>query len=253
MALMREPEAAVAIVVAREPEEAVLLIRRAEREGDAWSGHWSLPGGRRDSEDADPLQTALRELEEECGIRLDRKQMTAALPLATARRRADSYLLVAPFVFCVKNRFPTILDSNEAVEAFWIPVEVLRDMRHHALRPVPGRPSATLFPAIELNRVPLWGFTYRLLADWLGLTPGAEAGREAARHVLEFLLARGLRLRHAWEGRLAAVAGAIPVGEVVRHYSAPRHFLPAIHCLDVREDRVGIFDPDFEEYVITAG
>jgi 8-oxo-dGTP pyrophosphatase MutT (NUDIX family) len=52
---MAEPDAAVAIVHARGAADSVLLIRRAEREADPWSGHWSFPGGRREPEDRDPV------------------------------------------------------------------------------------------------------------------------------------------------------------------------------------------------------
>src|SRR5450432_668562 len=96
-----QPDAAVAIVCAHVPAGSVLLIRRSERDDDPWSGHWALPGGRRDPEDQDLLRTALRELEEECGIRLSREQMEAALPPVLARRREPPYLLVAPFLFAV--------------------------------------------------------------------------------------------------------------------------------------------------------
>ena len=41
--------AAVAVVLVPSPD-AVLLIRRAERAGDPWSGHMALPGGRREPE-----------------------------------------------------------------------------------------------------------------------------------------------------------------------------------------------------------
>src|ERR1043165_8599890 len=57
-----QPEAAVAIVRAREPEDSILLMRRTIREGDSWSGQWSFPGGRCDPSDPSPLDTALREL-----------------------------------------------------------------------------------------------------------------------------------------------------------------------------------------------
>ena len=59
----------------------VLLMRRAERADDSWSGQWSLPGGRREPGDLDLVETALRELEEECGIRLGRDQLEQALPV----------------------------------------------------------------------------------------------------------------------------------------------------------------------------
>jgi hypothetical protein len=65
----------------------------------------------------------------------------------------------------------------EAVAALWVPLRDLRDLTRHTLRPVPGRPPEMLFPAIELKgelplglmATPLWGFTYRLIMDWLGL------------------------------------------------------------------------------------
>ena len=40
--------AAVAVVLTPDPD-SVLLIRRAERTGDPWSGHMALPGGRREA------------------------------------------------------------------------------------------------------------------------------------------------------------------------------------------------------------
>src|SRR5215471_17287898 len=96
---MTEPEAAVAVVHASEPAESVLLIRRSEREGDPWSGHWSFPGGWRQKGDQDLLHTALRELEEECGLRLQRDQMEAPLRPTVAGRRVGRLVLVAPFLF----------------------------------------------------------------------------------------------------------------------------------------------------------
>jgi 8-oxo-dGTP pyrophosphatase MutT (NUDIX family) len=166
---MADPEAAVAIVHAIEPEESVLLIRRAERADDPWSGHWSFPGGGREPEDPDLLHTALRELEEECGIRLGPEHSEASLPPTLAGRRVGRFVLVAPFLFRVACELPLILDPREAVEAMWTPLKLLRDPARHAVQCVPGQPKETQFPAIELNGVPLWGFTYRLLADWLGL------------------------------------------------------------------------------------
>ena len=39
----------------------LLLIRRAERDGDPWSGHMALPGGHQHPSDEDMLATAIRE------------------------------------------------------------------------------------------------------------------------------------------------------------------------------------------------
>ena len=87
---MTEPEAAVAMVQAHGERKSILLIRRAEREGDSWSGHWSFPGGWRHAADGDLLSTAIRELEEECGVRIAGERRDGALPYKLARRIRDA-------------------------------------------------------------------------------------------------------------------------------------------------------------------
>ena len=254
---MPPPEAAVAIVHARTPEDSVLLMRRTERPQDPWSGHWSFPGGRRDPQDADLLDTALRELHEECGIRLERAQMEGALPPTNAGRRLGRLVLVAPFLFRVNREMATALDPDEVAEALWIPLERLRNPAEHGLRPVPRLPKEVAFPAIELNGTPLWGFTYRVITDWLGLHRPASPdvpGFEAAQRVLEFLAAHGLSVGHGWREsgteQVATVEGRIPVAAVLEHFCAPRPGIPAINRLEVQPDHVRIVGLNMEEYVI---
>ncbi|MEM2035144.1 MAG: NUDIX domain-containing protein, partial [Candidatus Caldarchaeum sp.] len=61
--------AAVAIILRnldRSPE--VILVKRASRLDDPWSGQIAFPGGRRKPSDQSLVQTALRELKEETGV-----------------------------------------------------------------------------------------------------------------------------------------------------------------------------------------
>jgi 8-oxo-dGTP diphosphatase len=242
---MAEPEAAVALLHAV-PADSVLLIRRTEREGDSWSGQWSLPGGRRDAGDPDLLYTALRELEEECGIRLPASALDQEMPPRLVGRRVGRYFLVAPFAFRLDSELATILDPLEAAHAEWLPLAILRDLDRHRLRNVPGHPRETLFPAIDLEGAPLWGFTYRLLCDWLGL----PAPYDPSAALLRFLLDRGLALESVWTAGVAVVRGEIPVGDVQAHFCAPGAQALAFNRLDLHRDRIRLLGATYEERVI---
>jgi 8-oxo-dGTP pyrophosphatase MutT (NUDIX family) len=73
MPLVGARRAAIALVLL-EQESAleVLLIERAQRDGDPWSGHMALPGGHVEPSDSDLGATAERETFEEVGLDLQR-------------------------------------------------------------------------------------------------------------------------------------------------------------------------------------
>ncbi|MCC6587319.1 MAG: NUDIX domain-containing protein [Bryobacterales bacterium] len=264
---MQQPvDAAVAIVRTRGPEPSILLMRRAERAGDAWSGHWSLPGGRCEAGDSDLLDTAIRELKEECGIQLSRDQMAEALPPTLARRRTGRFLLVAPFVFEIETEIPAQVDGKEAIGTAWLPQRIVQDPMQHRLMNAPARPPEELFPSIDLPGVPLWGFTYRLLVDWLGVAPrqGAAPGFKVAHRILEFLQLQGLTVQGPWYSMLpraanesgplhiARVNGPIPVLAVMEHLSAPGKCAAHVNRIEVRPEFIRVHGLDFEEYLIEA-
>lgn len=168
------PSAAVAIVHADAPEASILLMRRAQRHGDPWSGHWSFPGGRNEPDDADLLQTALRELHEECGITLERQQLTERLADDWAGRVIGSSVMVATFVFKIPQQMATTLDHSEAAEAVWMPMRHLLDLSQHGVHVIPGIPAERQFPAFDLRGTPVWGFTYRVLCQWAGVPVAPE-------------------------------------------------------------------------------
>ena len=58
--------AAVAAITDR--NRRLLVVKRSEKEGDPWSGHWALPGGRWQEGDEDLGATLRREVLEETGI-----------------------------------------------------------------------------------------------------------------------------------------------------------------------------------------
>jgi hypothetical protein len=106
----------------------------------------------------------------------------------------------------------------------------------------------------------LWGFTYRVLSEWLRLhlpTPAPEkAAFQAAQLLLDFLLASGMELRHRWveQGatKVAAVKGEIPVATVLSHLALPGDQIPPVSSLEIHPHSLKVVGLDSEEYVIEA-
>lgn len=161
--------AAVAVIVA--PDRAgtrLLLIRRAEREGDPWSGHLSFPGGKLDPADAGLREAAERETHEEVGLDLSRAERIGQLD---DLRGVAVPINVSAFVYAVADVVP-LETSDEVREAFWVPLDQLLDSRRHVTDTFEYQGNALDLPAIELGDEggpPLWGLTYHFLEQFFAL------------------------------------------------------------------------------------
>jgi 8-oxo-dGTP pyrophosphatase MutT (NUDIX family) len=157
--------AAVAIILAPGPD-ALLLIRRAERLGDPWSGHMALPGGRREPGDPDLLTTSIREVAEEVGIELTPAELAGTLEDVVPRTPVLPPIAVRPFVFLRDSR-PVVTLNPEATSATWAPLaRLLQPDTHHLVRlEVSG--TNRLVQAYELADGIVWGMTERILTQLL--------------------------------------------------------------------------------------
>jgi 8-oxo-dGTP pyrophosphatase MutT (NUDIX family) len=157
--------AAVAIIVAPAPD-AILLIRRSERSGDPWSGHMALPGGRRDAEDRELLDTAIRETREEVGIHLDPKELVGILQPVIPRTRVLPPIAIQPFVFYLERR-PELTLNSEVAAAIWVDLERLLHSRAHGPVELTVGGANRVVPAFQLEDGVVWGLTERILASLL--------------------------------------------------------------------------------------
>ena len=159
--------AAVAIVIAPDPD-SILLIRRAERDGDPWSGQMALPGGRRDPEDADLEHTARRETMEEVGITLSRGSSLGALDDFAPSTPVLPPVAVRPFVFSLDHR-PSLALSEEVDTADWVRLDQLLDPANYYETTVAARGMEFQRSAYHVPCGVVWGLTERLLTQFLAL------------------------------------------------------------------------------------
>lgn len=168
--------AAVAVLL-REGAEGLetLFIRRADRASDPWSGQVAFPGGRRHPEDAELLDTAIREAREEIGVDLAGFERLGVLDDVHPRTPVLPPVFVRPFVFALSSSGrPALSLSDEAQAAFWLPLRrlaepgVLRDVT------ITVGGAERRFPAYVLGGEVIWGMTERILTPFFELVSGTK-------------------------------------------------------------------------------
>jgi 8-oxo-dGTP pyrophosphatase MutT (NUDIX family) len=164
--------ASVAVVLREGPRSAeVLLIERAIREGDPWSGHMAFPGGRLDEGDHSTLGAAQRETFEEVGVELGDAEVLGQLDEMIGNPRINPRLVIAAHAFHLERATDFVLDEREVQDAFWFPLADLHDEARHVEHAIPELPEMR-FPGIVVgqpDRHVVWGLTYRFLDRMLAL------------------------------------------------------------------------------------
>ena len=140
----------------------VLLMKRAERAGDPWSGHISLPGGGYHPTDRDLLATAIRETHEELGVDLHGTRLLGRLPALHPFTSGPMGVEVTPFVFATTAAVEPV-PGPEAESAFWLPCELARSGKLDATYTYPG--TERTFTSWVFERFTIWGLTWRILGD----------------------------------------------------------------------------------------
>ncbi len=162
-------QAAVALILRAGAAEDVelLFIRRAVYEGDPWSGHIALPGGRREAQDGSLEHTAVRETAEETGIDLSvGARLLGTLDDVHPRTTVLPALVITPFVYVLAADVRLAL-SGEVADAFWVPLAALQDpatSREVELELTGGRRRVSSF---QHGGHTIWGLTERILRELL--------------------------------------------------------------------------------------
>ncbi|HVW24158.1 MAG TPA: CoA pyrophosphatase [Polyangiaceae bacterium] len=166
--------AVAAILHDRNGEAEVLLIRRANKEGDPWSHHMAFPGGRQDPKDADLLHTALRETEEEVGLRLVPEQHLIGrlddLPAIVRGNRVG--LVIAPFVFAVEREPVLVPRVEEVEEVVWAQLSALAQGKLDTKYGYQLGGQTVELPGFDVGGRVVWGMTHRMLGALLAALDG---------------------------------------------------------------------------------
>ena len=160
---LRLRRAAVLVpLVARADGLSVLLTRRTDHLS-SHAGQISFPGGRAEELDSSPIETALREAEEEIGLHRRHVEIVGVLP----EHITISAYRVTPVVALVQPPFELSADPGEVAEIFEVPLGFLMAGENHQRRSVvlPDSGGKRRFYAMPYKDYFIWGATAAMLRN----------------------------------------------------------------------------------------
>lgn len=146
--------AAVLVPVVERPEGLTLLLTRRTDHLHDHAGQVSFPGGRAEAGET-PEQTALREAEEEIGLKADRLEILGRMP----QYCTVTGFSITPVVGLVRPPFELALDAFEVAEAFEPPLSFLLDTANHQRHEIHYKGLLRHYWAMPWQGYHIWGAT----------------------------------------------------------------------------------------------
>ena len=164
--------AAVLVPIVAHPAALTVLFTQRTPHLKKHAGQISFPGGRAEPGDGTPETTALREAQEEIGLRPERTEIVARLPEYFTR----TGYRVTPVVALLEPPLELARDAREVDEIFEVPLAFLLDPRNHRreTREIQGRTVA--YYVMQFEERTIWGATAGMLMNLyrhLAAQPGA--------------------------------------------------------------------------------
>ena len=156
-------KAAVLILFVQSDEGLRVLLTKRTEDVEHHKGQISFPGGSQDEGDASPVETALRETEEEIGLPGGAVEVLGILD----EFETPSGFAITPVVGTAQFLPPLKPNASEVAEIFQVPVSIFVDGVHERMehRTVAGTPREVYF--YQFGRHEIWGATAAILRAFL--------------------------------------------------------------------------------------
>ena len=159
-----DSHAAVAILIReRNGDLEFFLVKRAVVEGDPWSGDMAFPGGKRDSQQEDLVDTAARETLEETAIDIREKAKLGYMkPIYSSVR---TKMKVQPVVY-IFDEDPEVQLNYELTRHLWAPLKDLMDSQTEE------HVKGWFGEIYKYDGEVVWGLTYKMLKQLIEIIEG---------------------------------------------------------------------------------
>jgi 8-oxo-dGTP pyrophosphatase MutT (NUDIX family) len=164
--------AAVLVPLVKRQEWHVILTKRTDHLRHH-PGQVSFPGGRAETADISPIDTALRETKEEIGVHANLIEIVGAIePLITV-----TDFNVIPLVGLVDPNYELNIDTFEVAEVFEVPLKLLLNQSLYEQKEIFWQGENRHYWEITYQGYQIWGATASMLYKFATLVNGTPSNR----------------------------------------------------------------------------
>ena len=154
-------EASVLIPILTFKQDLEILLTQRSVNLKNHPGQISFPGGKKEKFDRSPVETALRETEEEVGLNRQLVEIIASLPT----HKTATGFIIRPYIGIVGQSFQETLQCDEVDEIFTVPFDHFLNEKNFSVQTRKWNGSQRRYYIVPYGPHYIWGATARILLN----------------------------------------------------------------------------------------
>jgi len=154
-------EASVLIPILTFKKDLEILLTKRSNNLKNHPGQIAFPGGKKDQSDNSPIETALRETQEEVGLNPKNVEIIASLP---SHKTATGFV-IKPYLGLINQPFRETLRQGEVDEIFTMPYEYILNEKNFSIQTRKWNGSQRSYYVVPFGPYYIWGATARILLN----------------------------------------------------------------------------------------
>lgn len=154
-------EASVLIPILTFKKDLEILLTKRSNNLKNHPGQIAFPGGKKDQSDRSPIETALRETQEEVGLNPKNVEIIASLP---SHKTATGFV-IKPYLGLINQPFSETLRQGEVDEIFTVPYEYILNEENFSIQTRKWNGSQRSYYVVPYGPYYIWGATARILLN----------------------------------------------------------------------------------------
>jgi 8-oxo-dGTP pyrophosphatase MutT (NUDIX family) len=154
-------EASVLIPVLTFKEDLEILLTKRSVNLRDHPGQIAFPGGKKEQCDNNPMETALREAEEEIGLKTSDVEVISSLPT----HKTATGFTIKPYIGLVREPFKKTLQRGEVDEVFTVPFDHILDEKNFTIQRRKWNGAERRYYIVPFGPYYIWGATARILMN----------------------------------------------------------------------------------------